>query len=82
MKKYVLKSKRGAWKVTGYVIAILFFVSYIGSIASLSVFIVDLIANKQLTKKGLLFFFLLTIILNVLSLLIYPIGVDYGVLKK
>ncbi|MBE7347103.1 hypothetical protein INS18_09235 [Staphylococcus epidermidis] len=60
----------------------LFFVSYIGSIASLSVFIVDLIANKQLTKKGLLFFFLLTIILNVLSLLIYPIGVDYGVLKK
>lgn len=66
----------------GYGVAILFFVSYIGSIASLSVFTVDLIANKQLSKKGLLFFFLLGIILNILSLLIYPIGVDEGVLKK
>lgn len=66
----------------GYVIAMLFCVSFIGSIVSLSVFTVDLIANKQLSKKGLLFFFLLTIILNILSLLVYPIGVDYGVLKK
>ncbi|PTI20956.1 hypothetical protein BU082_03120 [Staphylococcus warneri] len=60
----------------------LFFVSYIGSIASLSLFIVDLVANKQLSKKGLLFFFLLGIILNIFAILIYPIGVDYGVLKK
>ena len=35
----------------GYIIAMLFFVSFIGSIVSLSVFIVDLIANKQLSKK-------------------------------
>lgn len=68
--------------MTGYVIAMLFCVSFIGSIASLSVFIVDLIANKQLSKKGLLFFFLLGITLNILTILIYPIGVDYGVLKK
>ena len=66
----------------GYGVAILFFVSYIGSIASLSLFIVDLVVNKQLPEKGLLFFFLLTIILNILSLLVYPIGVEYGVLKK
>ncbi|WP_241960287.1 hypothetical protein [Staphylococcus warneri] len=66
----------------GYGVAILFFVSYIGSIASLSLFIVDLVANKQLSKKGLLFFFLLGIILNIFAILIYPIGVDYGVLKK
>lgn len=66
----------------GYGVAILFFVSYILSTASLSLFIVDLVVNKQLPKKGLLFFFLLTIILNILAILIYPIGVDYGVLKK
>ncbi|KTW16749.1 hypothetical protein SA9_10980 [Staphylococcus warneri] len=60
----------------------LFCVSFIGSIASLSVFIVDLIVNKQLSKKGLLFFFLLGIILNILPILIYPIGIDNGVLKK
>lgn len=68
--------------MTGFIIASLFFVSYIGSIASLSVFIVDLIANKQLSKKGLLFFFMLGITLNILSLMIYPIGVDYGVLER
>jgi hypothetical protein len=68
--------------VTGYVIATLFCVSFIGSIVSLSVFTVDLIANKQLSKKELLFFFLLGIILNILSLLIYPIGVDYGALER
>ncbi|HHV8711456.1 TPA: hypothetical protein ACUP41_002310 [Staphylococcus aureus] len=62
----------------GFVIATLFSVSFIGSIACLSVFIV----NKELSKKGLLFFFLLGIILNILAILIYPIGVDYGVLKK
>lgn len=66
----------------GYGVAILFFVSYILSTASLSLFIVDLVVNKQLPKKGLLFFFLLAIILNILAILIYPIGVDYGVLKK
>ncbi|MGX0075776.1 thiol:disulfide interchange protein [Staphylococcus warneri] len=66
----------------GFVIAMLFCVSFIGSIASLSVFIVDLIVNKQLSKKGLLFFFLLGIILNILPILIYPIGIDNGVLKK
>ena len=68
--------------MTGYVIATLFCGSFIGSIVSLSVFTVDLIANKQLSKKGLLFFFLLGITLNILSLLIYPIGVDYGVLER
>lgn len=68
--------------MTGFIIASLFSVSYIGSIASLSVFIVDLIVNKQLSKKGLLFFFLLGITLNILSLMIYPIGVDYGVLER
>lgn len=68
--------------MTGYIIATLFCVIFIGSIVSLSVFIVDLIANKQLSKKGLLFFFLLGITLNILTILIYPIGVDYGVLKK
>ncbi len=68
--------------MTGYVIATLFCVSFIGSIVSLSVFTVDLIANKQLSKKELLFFFLLGIILNILSLLIYPIGVDYGALER
>lgn len=68
--------------MTGFIIVSLFCVSYIGSIASLSVFIVDLIANKQLSKKGLLFFFLLGITLNILSLMIYPIGVDYGVLER
>ncbi len=68
--------------MTGYVIAMLFCVSFIGSIVSLSVFIVDLIVNEQLSKKGPSFFFLLGIILNIIAILIYPIGVDYGVLKK
>ena len=66
----------------GYVIAMLFCMSFIGSIVSLSVFIVDLIVNEQLFKKGPSFFFLLGIILNIIAILIYPIGVDYGVLKK
>lgn len=66
----------------GYVIAMLFCMSFIGSIVSLSVFIVDLIVNEQLSKKGPSFFFLLGIILNIIAILIYPIGVDYGVLKK
>mgnify|MGYP006908150390 FL=1 len=60
----------------------LFCMSFIGSIVSLSVFIVDLIVNEQLFKKGPSFFFLLGIILNIIAILIYPIGVDYGVLKK
>lgn len=66
----------------GYIIAMLFCMSFIGSIVSLSVFIVDLIVNEQLSKKGPSFFFLLGIILNIIAILIYPIGVDYGVLKK
>ncbi|HHQ7212143.1 TPA: hypothetical protein ACSVAB_001454 [Staphylococcus aureus] len=68
--------------MTGYIIAMLFFMSFIGSIASVSIFIVDLTVNKHLSQKGLLFFFLLGIILNIIAILIYPIGVDYGVLKK
>ncbi|AZH08901.1 Hypothetical protein SaO267_00322 [Staphylococcus aureus] len=68
--------------MTGYIIAMLFFMSFIGSIASVSIFIADLTVNKHSSQKGLLFFFLLGIILNIIAILIYPIGVDYGVLKK
>lgn len=66
----------------GYVITMLFCMSFIGSIASMAIFIADLTANKQLSQKGLLFFFLLGIILNIIAIMIYPLGVDYGVLKK
>ncbi|HGN7101667.1 hypothetical protein L4932_03470 [Staphylococcus aureus] len=48
----------------------------------MAIFIADLTVNKQLSQKGLLFFFLLGIILNIIAIMIYPIGVDYGVLKK
>ncbi|EZY61409.1 hypothetical protein V062_02560 [Staphylococcus aureus R0357] len=66
----------------GYIIAMLFFVSFIGSIVSISIFIADLTVNKHLSEKGLLFFLLLGVILNIIAIMIYPIGVDYGVLKK
>ncbi|HHO5063347.1 TPA: hypothetical protein ACRVR5_002202 [Staphylococcus aureus] len=66
----------------GYIIAMLFSVSFIGSIASISIFIADLTVNKHLSEKGLLFFLLLGVILNIIAIMIYPIGVDYGVLKK
>ncbi|UVJ27912.1 hypothetical protein [Staphylococcus aureus] len=66
----------------GYIIAMLFCVSFIGSIASISIFIADLTVNKHLSEKGLLFFLLLGVILNIIAIMIYPIGVDYGVLKK
>ncbi|MCS5351020.1 hypothetical protein [Staphylococcus aureus] len=74
--------KRGAEEVIGYIIAMLFFVSFIGSIVSISIFIADLTVNKHLSEKGLLFFLLLGVILNIIAIMIYPIGVDYGVLKK
>ncbi|HDH0873998.1 TPA: hypothetical protein PIJ63_002761 [Staphylococcus aureus] len=60
----------------------LFFVSFIGSIVSISIFIADLTVNKHLSEKGLLFFLLLGVILNIIAIMIYPIGVDYGVLKR
>ncbi|WP_447548382.1 hypothetical protein [Staphylococcus aureus] len=66
----------------GYIIAMLFFISFIGSIVSISIFIADLTVNKELSQKGLLFFLLLGIILNIVAIMIYPIGVDYGVLKE
>ncbi|CAG9976389.1 TPA: hypothetical protein ACSTQA_001603 [Staphylococcus aureus] len=66
----------------GYIIAMLFFVSFIGSIVSISIFIADLTVNKHLSEKGLLFFLLLGVILNIIAIMIYPIGVDYGVLKR
>lgn len=69
-------------KMIGYIVAMLFFVSFIGSIVSISIFIADLTVNKLLSEKGLLFFLLLGVILNIIAIMIYPIGVDYGVLKK